>query len=84
MSILLKNGTVIDYKNSIFEKYDMLIENETISNAATMPKSTVSNLFFIRASILSPAATSQIINEISEPHVGGFGVSVTKTRNCDM
>ena len=30
MSILLKNGTVIDYKNSIFEKYDVLIENETI------------------------------------------------------
>ena len=31
MSILLKNGTVIDYKNSIFEKYDMLIENNIIS-----------------------------------------------------
>ncbi len=30
MSILLKNGTIIDYKNSIFEKYDLLIENETI------------------------------------------------------
>ena len=30
MSILLKNGTIIDYKNSIFEKYDVLIENETI------------------------------------------------------
>ncbi len=30
MSILLKNGTVIDYKNSIFEQYDVLIENSTI------------------------------------------------------
>ena len=30
MSILLKNGTIIDYKNSIFEKYDILIENEKI------------------------------------------------------
>ena len=30
MSILLKNGTIIDYKNSIFEQYDILIENETI------------------------------------------------------
>lgn len=30
MSILLKNGTIIDYKNSIFEKYDMLIEDKAI------------------------------------------------------
>ena len=30
MSILLKNGTVIDYKNSIFETYDILIENNII------------------------------------------------------
>ena len=30
MSILLKNGKIIDYKNSIFEEYDILIENETI------------------------------------------------------
>lgn len=30
MSILLKNGTIIDYKNSIFEEYDVLIENEKI------------------------------------------------------
>ena len=28
--VLLKNGTIIDYKNSIFEQYDILIENETI------------------------------------------------------
>lgn len=34
MSILLKNGTVIDYKNSIFEQYDVLIENETIKKLA--------------------------------------------------
>ena len=34
MSILLKNGTVIDYKNSIFEQYDILIENETIKEVA--------------------------------------------------
>lgn len=34
MSILLKNGTVIDYKNSIFEQYDVLIENETIKELA--------------------------------------------------
>lgn len=31
MSILLKNGKVIDYKNSIFEKYDILIEDEKIT-----------------------------------------------------
>ena len=30
MSLLLKNGTIIDYKNSIFEKYDLFIENERI------------------------------------------------------
>ena len=30
MSILLKNGTIIDYKNSIFEKYDILIKNQLI------------------------------------------------------
>ena len=30
MSILLKNGKIIDYKNSIFEQYDILIENQTI------------------------------------------------------
>ena len=30
MSTLLKNGTIIDYKNSIFEKYDVLIENKII------------------------------------------------------
>ena len=30
MSILLKNGTIIDYKNSIFEKYDVLIEKDKI------------------------------------------------------
>lgn len=30
MSILLKNGTVIDHKNSIFEQYDVLIESDTI------------------------------------------------------
>ena len=34
MSILLKNGTIIDYKNSIFEQYDILIENETIKTIA--------------------------------------------------
>ncbi len=34
MSILLKNGTVIDYKNSIFEQYDVLIENEIIKKLA--------------------------------------------------
>ena len=34
MSILLKNGTIIDYKNSIFEQYDILIENETIKKIA--------------------------------------------------
>ena len=34
MSILLKNGTIIDYKNSIFEKYDVLIENEKIKEIA--------------------------------------------------
>ena len=34
MSILLKNGTIIDYKNSIFEQFDILIENETIKTIA--------------------------------------------------
>ena len=34
MSILLKNGTVIDYKNSIFELYDVLIKNDTIKKLA--------------------------------------------------
>ena len=34
MSILLKNGTIVDYKNSIFEEYDILIENETIKTIA--------------------------------------------------
>ena len=41
MSILLKNGTLIDYKNSIFEKYDMLIENETIKEISKDINSTV-------------------------------------------
>ena len=30
MSILLKNGTVIDYKNKLNDKYDILIEDEKI------------------------------------------------------
>lgn len=30
MLTLLKNGTVIDYKNNIFEQYDVLIENNII------------------------------------------------------
>lgn len=34
MSVLLKNGTIIDYKNSIFEQYDILIENEVIKEIA--------------------------------------------------
>ena len=34
MSILLKNGTVIDYKNSIFEPLDILIENSFIKEIA--------------------------------------------------
>ena len=34
MSILLKNGTIIDYKNSIFEKFDILIEDNTIKTIA--------------------------------------------------
>ena len=34
MLTLLKNGTIIDYKNSIFEQYDVLIENETIKTIA--------------------------------------------------
>ena len=34
MSILLKNGTVIDYKNSIFEQYDILIEDNIIKTIA--------------------------------------------------
>ncbi len=34
MSILLKNGTVIDYKNSIFKQYDILIEDNIIKTIA--------------------------------------------------
>ena len=34
MQILLKNGTVIDYKNSIFEQYDILIEDNIIKTIA--------------------------------------------------
>lgn len=34
MSILLKNGTIIDYKSSIFEPYDILIEGEKIQKIA--------------------------------------------------
>ena len=34
MSILLKNGTIIDYKNSIFEQYDILVENDVIKTIA--------------------------------------------------
>lgn len=34
MSILLKNGTLIDYKNNIFEKMDILIENDKIKEIA--------------------------------------------------
>ena len=30
MKILLKNGTVIDYKNKLNDKYDILIEDEKI------------------------------------------------------
>ena len=30
MSILLKNGTLIDYKTNIFDKYDILIEDDKI------------------------------------------------------
>ena len=31
MKTLLKNGTLIDYKNNIYDKLDVLIENEKIS-----------------------------------------------------
>ena len=31
MKLLLKNGNVIDYKNDIDDKYDILIENDKIS-----------------------------------------------------
>ena len=34
MSVLLKNGTIIDYKNSIFEQYDILIEDDSIKTIA--------------------------------------------------
>ena len=40
MSILLKNGTVIDYKNNIFEQFDIFIENNIIQ---TMAKNIVKN-----------------------------------------
>ena len=43
MSILLKNGTVIDYKNSIFEQYDVLIENDTIKKLEKNPVMIGSN-----------------------------------------
>ena len=31
MKTLLKNGTLIDYKNNIFEKYDILVEGDKIT-----------------------------------------------------
>ena len=34
MKTLLKNGTLIDYKTKIFEKYDILIENDKIKEIA--------------------------------------------------
>ena len=34
MSILLKNGTVIDYKNNIFEQLDIFVENNVIQTIA--------------------------------------------------
>ncbi len=34
MKTLLKNGTLIDYKTNIFEKKDILIENEKIKTIA--------------------------------------------------
>ena len=34
MSILLKSGTVIDYKNNIFEQFDIFIENNIIQTMA--------------------------------------------------
>lgn len=34
MKVLLKNGNVIDYKNNMNEKYDILIEDEKISKIA--------------------------------------------------
>ena len=44
MSILLKNGTIIDYKNSIFEKYDILVEKEKISKIAKDINVTVDSI----------------------------------------
>ena len=34
MKTLLKNGTLIDYKTNIFEKYDILIEDDKIQEIA--------------------------------------------------
>jgi len=34
MTILLKNGTLIDYKNSIFDKYDIFIEDNIVKKVA--------------------------------------------------
>ena len=34
MKTLIKNGTLIDYKTNIFEKYDILIEDDKIQEIA--------------------------------------------------
>ena len=44
MSILLKNGTVIDYKNSIFEQFDVLIEDNIIAKIAKDINESVENI----------------------------------------
>ena len=57
MKTLLKNGTLIDYKTNIFEKYDILIEEDKITkiektinkfnNDAINPICTLENFSFI-------------------------------------
>ncbi len=44
MKTLLKNGTLIDYKTNIFEKRDILIENEKISKISVEIKETADKI----------------------------------------
>ena len=46
--ILLKNGTLIDYKNNIFEKYDILVEGDKITKIEKEIKKTYGTNCFVK------------------------------------
>ena len=47
MKILLKNGTLIDYKTNTFEKKDILIEDETIKKIGNKIEETADKIIEI-------------------------------------